>query len=92
MSLPQNAADDARHDLDREADLVDTFARLYRSQLSELVQTLNASLRGPQPLAPDPIRHCVEAVDMVLASHAQFARSLKQFATAMNGPPVSRAA
>jgi hypothetical protein len=92
MSTPINNDDDARRSLDREADLVDRFAQMYRSHLSHLVQTLNASVTGPQPMAPDPIRHCVEAVDMVLASHAQFAKSLKKLASTMESPPVRRAA
>jgi hypothetical protein len=84
MSIPKNPAADARQSLDSEADLVDRFARMYRAQLGELVRALNAT--GQQPTDVDPIRRCVEAVDMVLASHAQFARSLKQFANAVDVP------
>jgi hypothetical protein len=61
----------------READLVACFARSYRAKLAQTIDLLNASLRSPtggQDISS--MRCCIEAVDLVLASHEQFAKSL----------------
>ena len=61
----------------READLVASFTRSYRAKLARTIELLNSSLRG-QASGPDAasMRCCIEAVDLVLASHQQFAKSL----------------
>jgi hypothetical protein len=96
MTKLPSATEDTRRDLDREADLVEQFARLYRAELAHLIQRLNRSatvvIPGADPAAADSIRHCVEAVDMVLASHAAFARSLKRLALTIDAPAQLRAA
>ena len=96
MTKLPTATEDARRHLDREADLVEQFARLYRAELAHLIQRLNRSatvvVPGADPAAADSIRSCVEAVDLVLASHAAFARSLKRLASTLDAPPQLQAA
>ena len=73
---------ETRQAVRREAELVERFVGSYRSQLAELIRVLN----GARPAADagrieaSSVRSCVEAVDFVLASHAQFARSLGRLA------------
>ena len=90
-----STADEARQQLGREADLAQQFARVYRAELGRLIERLNRSAAGANGSghsAADPIRHCVEAVDLVLASDARFARSLKRLASSMDAKADHRAA
>jgi uncharacterized protein with von Willebrand factor type A (vWA) domain len=67
----------ARIAIRREADLVACFTRSYRAKLARTIDLLNTSLRSPEPRADaTSMRCCIEAVDLVLASHEQFAKSL----------------
>jgi hypothetical protein len=67
----------------READLVQEFTRTYRAKLAEMIDRLNASLDAPPAGRSDlqSIRWCVEAVDMMLASQAQFAKAMDRLAS-----------
>ncbi|MEZ0264696.1 MAG: hypothetical protein ACAI43_08215 [Phycisphaerae bacterium] len=70
-----------------EADLIEAFTRTYGRKFSEMIDQLN----HPTPTAGAPaqglsdlqcVRLCVEAVSMMLASQAQVARTLQEFASA----------
>jgi hypothetical protein len=71
--------------LRQEMDLMDRFSQSYRRKFAVLIKQLN------QPGATSDLkslRLCIEAVDMMLASHAQVASSLRE----LTQSPVSRAA
>ncbi len=73
----------------QEAQWVQQFSSNYRSKLAELIDRVNRSLAAPGQ-TPDwqSVRWCIEAVDLVLASQAEFAKALNQLATAGNGRAV----
>jgi hypothetical protein len=62
----------------READLVQRFARGYRNRLAEIIGSLNRSIvtNGSDSTQQESMRCCLEAVDLVLSSHEQFAKLL----------------
>jgi hypothetical protein len=62
----------------QEAALVQRFAHGYRSRLAEIIGTLNRSLATTpaDPRQQESMRCCIEAVDLVLSSHEQFAKLL----------------
>jgi hypothetical protein len=66
----------------QEAELVQRFAHGYRHRLAEIISSLNRSLAhsGIDPRQQESMRCCVEAVDLVLSSHEQFARLLSVLA------------
>jgi hypothetical protein len=66
----------------QEAELVQRFAHGYRHRLAEIITTLNRSLAhsGLDSRQQESMRCCVEAVDLVLSSHEQFARLLSVLA------------
>ncbi|HYE20242.1 MAG TPA: hypothetical protein VEA69_17470 [Tepidisphaeraceae bacterium] len=70
-----------------EADLIEAFTRTYGRKFSEMIDQLN----HPTPAAGAPaqglsdlqcVRLCVEAVNMMLVSQAQVARTLQEMAAA----------
>ena len=63
-----------------EVHMVERFTQSYRSQLGELIQRMNSTLDQPATAGIDfrSMRWCMEAVDMVLASQAEFARAIDQ--------------
>jgi hypothetical protein len=66
-----------------EVDLVQRFTQTYRAKLAEVIDRLNHAPPSPTGDArPDgqTIRWCVEAVDMVLASQAEFAKAMHRLA------------
>ncbi len=62
----------------QEADLVQRLAHGYRRKLAEIIGTLNRSLdtSGLNSHQQKSMRCCVEAVDLVLSSHEEFAKLL----------------
>jgi hypothetical protein len=66
----------------QEAELVRRFAHGYRHRLAEIIGSLNRSLAhsGIDPRQQESMRCCVEAVDLVLSSHEQFAKLLSMVA------------
>ncbi len=62
----------------QEAELVQRFAHGYRGRLAEIIVTLNKTLdtSGLDTRQQEITRCCVEAVDLVLSSHEQFAKLL----------------
>jgi hypothetical protein len=61
--------------LREEVDLMERFTQSYRRKFAELIDRLNA------PSAPSDlqcVRLCVEAVDMMLASQSQMAKTLRE--------------
>ena len=68
----------ARLATQREADLVQRFAHGYRARLSEIIGNQNRSLSTAttDPGHQESMRCCIEAVDLVLSSHEQFAKLL----------------
>ena len=68
-----------RQSIHQEVNLVQEFTRTYRAKLAEMIDRLNAS-DGPAA-GSDSIRWCVEAVDMMLASQAQFAKAMDRLAS-----------
>jgi hypothetical protein len=73
--------------LRQEVDLLERFSQSYRRKFAEVIARLNAA-HAPTDL--QCVRLCVEAVDMMLASHSQMARSLRELTA--DPPPVKRAA
>jgi hypothetical protein len=74
-----------RRAIDDEAHLVQRFTSSYRAKLAELIDRMNQTLDTTSAATdgrPDrqSIRWCVEAVDMVLASQAEFAKAMQRLA------------
>jgi hypothetical protein len=71
-----------RKAIHEEVELVEAFTRSYRAKLGELIDRMNRSLSGTLPANADwqSIRWCVEAVDLMLCSQAQFAKAMNRFA------------
>ena len=63
--------------LREEADLVERFTQTYRMKFAHLIDRLNA---GEAPTDLQSIRLCVEAVNMMLASQSQMARTIREIA------------
>ncbi len=59
-----------------EAELIERFARSYRSKFSQMIEQLNHQPR--EMTDAQCLRLCVEAVDMVLASQSQLASALSE--------------
>ena len=70
-----------RQSIQQEVNLVQEFTRTYRAKLAEAIDRLNAPLGGPNGRSDlQTLRWCVEAVDMMLASQAQFAKAMDRLA------------
>jgi hypothetical protein len=71
----------------KEADLVQRFAHGYRHRLADIITSLNRSLAtsGVDARQQESMRCCVEAVDLVLSSHEQFAKLLGTIASLSSG-------
>ncbi len=68
---------ETRRAIQREADFVASFTAQYRAKLAKTISLLNATHRtAATGHDPASMRFCIEAVDLVLASHQQFAASL----------------
>jgi hypothetical protein len=61
--------------LREEADLVERFTQTYRMKFAHLIERLNA---GEPPSDLASIRLCVEAVNMMLESQSQMARTIRE--------------
>jgi hypothetical protein len=115
LNIPQLLPFEAGRRLREEAALVERFVECYRRQFDAIIRRLNESSRAASVNAghagharqADPsgqsLRLCVEAVSMMLATHGQMARALRQVALpttaaattadALPGPPhATRAA
>ena len=66
--------------LRQEVDLMERFSQSYRRKFAALIERLNGSSDVPSDV--QCLRLCVEAVDMMLASQTQVARSLREIADA----------
>jgi hypothetical protein len=66
--------------LRQEADLMERFTQTYRLKFANLIDRLNAAADAPSDL--QCVRLCVEAVNMMLDSHTQVARTLREIAEA----------
>lgn len=66
----------------QEAEMVQRFAHGYRSRLAEIIGSLNRTMAtsGLDARQQESMRCCVEAVDLVLSSHEQFAKLLGMLA------------
>ena len=72
MALP------ASQRLRQEVDLMERFTQTYRLKFASLIDRLNAAADAPSEL--QCVRLCVEAVNMMLDSHTQVARTLREMA------------
>ena len=77
--MPEVLPPEATSRLREEAALVERFVECYRRQFDALIRRLNETAR---PAAKDDphaqsLRLCVEAVNMMLATHGQMARALR---------------
>jgi hypothetical protein len=61
--------------LRQEVDLIERFTQSYRRKFAELIERLN---RTDDSSNLQCIRLCIEAVDMMLVSQSQVARSLRE--------------
>jgi hypothetical protein len=76
-----------------EADLIETFTSTYGRKFSELIEHMNqpqVSSRNVSDL--HCVRLCVEAVNMMLVSQANVARTLKEIAGPANARKMLEAA
>ena len=64
--------------LRQEVDLMERFTQTYRLKFASLIDRLNAAADAPSEL--QCVRLCVEAVNMMLDSHTQVARTLREIA------------
>jgi len=71
--------------LRQEADLMERFTQTYRLKFANVIDRLNAAADAPTDL--QCVRLCVEAVNMMLDSQTQVARTLREIADA-DGPRV----
>jgi hypothetical protein len=78
---------DMQNRLREEVDLIERFTQTYRRKFDVLIDRLNRS-GGQSDLAS--VRLCVEAVNMLLSSQAQVARTIR--AMAEEGTGARRAA
>ena len=62
--------------LRQEVDLIERFTQSYRRKFAELIERLNGRADDPSNL--QCLRLCIEAVDMMLVSQSQVARSLRE--------------
>ena len=69
-----------------EADLIERFSQTYRRKFDAMIDRLNRS-GGESDL--QCVRLCVEAVNMLLSSQAQVARTIQEMAE--GAPPQPRA-
>jgi hypothetical protein len=77
--------------LRQEVDLMERFTQTYRLKFASLIDRLNAAADAPSEL--QCVRLCVEAVNMMLDSHTQVARTLREIASPeKESAPVARAA
>jgi hypothetical protein len=77
--------------LRQEVDLMERFTQTYRLKFASLIDRLNAAADAPSEL--QCVRLCVEAVNMMLDSHTQVARTLREIAgTEADSAPRARAA
>ena len=77
--------------LRQEVDLMERFTQTYRLKFASLIDRLNAAADVPSDL--QCVRLCVEAVNMMIDSHTQVARTLREIAGAESAPaPVAQAA
>ena len=74
--------------LRQEVDLMERFTQTYRLKFANLIDRLNAAADTPSDL--QCVRLCVEAVNMMLDSHTQVARTLREIADA-DASPMSTA-
>jgi hypothetical protein len=72
--------------LRQEVDLIERFTQSYRRKFAELIERLNGRTDDPSNL--QCIRLCIEAVDMMLVSQSQVARSLRE----LTDPAIAAAA
>ena len=80
--MPLPASRRLRH----EVDLMERFTQTYRLKFASLIDRLNAAADAPSDL--QCVRLCVEAVNMMLDSHTQVARTLRELADA-DAPQMS---
>ena len=69
------AATSASQRLREEVDLMERFTQSYRRKVLDLIERLNGA-SAPSDL--QCVRLCVEAVDMMLASQSQMAKTLRE--------------
>ena len=81
---------DIKDRLRAEVDLIERFTQTYRRKFDAVIERLNGS-GGPSDL--QCVRLCVEAVNMLLTSQAQVARTIRAMAEeGEGGEGVRRAA
>ena len=76
-----------RKTIHEEVQLVESFTRSYRAKLGGMIDRMNRSPAGtlPSNAAWQSIRWCVEAVDLMLSSQAQFAKVMNEIAEGTRG-------
>jgi len=81
FALPMNRSLPLSDRLRAEADLMETFTVTYGRKFSEMIQHLNQPPTTTRQMSDlQCVRLCVEAVNMMLVSQANVARTLKEFA------------
>ena len=71
------SADSTRQRLREEVDLIQRFTQTYRRKFDEMIDRLN---RSGEQSDLQCVRLCVEAVNMLLSSQAQVARTIQEMA------------
>ena len=84
------SADQCKQRLKDEAAVIERFTQAYRRKFDAVIDRLNQS---GAPTDLQCVRLCVEAVNMLLSSQAQVARTIQEMAEAgQGGSPTRRAA
>jgi hypothetical protein len=79
----------ARQKIQQEVDLIASYAALYRRRVVELLSRLDHAHAPKENVTAFNL--CIEAVDFLLTSQAQLARSLSEIANPAsipNAPPL----
>jgi hypothetical protein len=83
------SADQCKQRLKDEAAVIERFTQAYRRKFDVIIDRLNRS-GGPSDV--QCVRLCVEAVNMLLSSQAQVARTIQEMACEGEGGAQRRAA
>ena len=83
------SADNTKQRLRQEVDLIERFTQTYRRKFDEMIDKLNRSGEGSDLQC---VRLCVEAVNMLLTSQAQVARTIQEIAEDAGGASEQRRA
>ena len=80
-----------RRQIRQEVDLIQRFADSYRRKFADLIERMNHATTTAfgTPMDIGSLRLCVEAVDMMLATHHQLANAVARLSDDSDNAPAS---